>query len=451
MKRNLRAVLTSGVIACFVIANAGNAAVSGEEAAQLKEALTPFGAEKAANKDGSIPAWTGGLTKSGTSGGKRTDPFAGEKPLFSVTAQSVAQFADKLSDGQQAMFKKYPDYRIDVYGTHRTASAPSWVYDNTFKNATRAKLGKDGFSLEGDAYGGIPFPIPKTGVEAMWNNLLAWKGEAVDLDFQTYITTADGQRVLSADVVINDVFPYYYKDSSPDKFNGYFHRYRLTVNGPPQKAGEALILHDALDPGGRQIWQYLTGQRRVRKLPNASYDTPTFVASGVSNYDEISIFDGPMDRYDWKLVGKKELIVPYNTNMTYVPTKDSDVLSKRFLNPDHLRWELHRVWVVEANLIPGKRHVMPKRTFYLDEDTWMALLSDGWDAKGQLWKTFWRLAVATPDMPGVSAGIFGHYNLQTGDWIANVVMNQKADQIKFVPPRPESYFSPDALAGEGVR
>jgi hypothetical protein len=450
MKRYVRAVLTSAVTTCLAIANAGHAAVSAEEAAQLKGPLTPLGAEKAANKDGSIPAWTGGVTQSGTTGGKRSDPFAGEKPLFSVTAQNVAQFADKLSDGQQAMFKKYPNYRIDVYKTHRTASAPQWVYDNTFKNATRARLAKDGYSLEG-AYGGIPFPIAKTGVEAMWNNNLAWKGEAFDLDFRIYITTADGQRVRASDSVLSDVYPYYFKDGSPDKARGYYHRYRLTVNGPPQKAGEAVILHDTLDQSGRQIWQYLTGQRRVRKLPSAAYDTPSFVTSGVSNFDEISVFDGPMDRYEWKLVGKKELIIPYNTNKIYAPAKDSDILSARFLNPDHLRWELHRVWVVEANLLSGKRHVMPKRTFYLDEDTWMAVLSDGWDAKGQLWKTFWRLTVAAPDMPGVAPAMFGHYNLQTGDWIANLVMNEKADQIKFVPPRPENYFSPDALAGEGVR
>ena len=94
---------------------------------------------------------------------------------------------------------------------------------------------------------------------------------------------------------------------------------------------------------------------------------------------------------------------------------------------------------------------MPKRIFYLDEDTWLAVQGDGWDAKGKLWKTFWLLNVAAPDMPGVAPGMFGHYNLQTGDWIANLVMNEKKDQIKFVPPRPENRFSPDSLAGEGVR
>ena len=450
MNRYVRAVWTSAVTAGLAFSGAGHAVVSAEEAAQLKGTLTPLGAEKAASKDGSIPEWTGGVMPAGKSGGKRADPFAGEKPLYSVTAQNVSQYVDKLSDGQQAMLKKYPNYRIDVYKTHRTASAPQWVYDNTLKNTTRAKVAKDGYSLEG-VYGGIPFPIPKTGLEAMWNNLLSWKGESLDLDFRVYVTTSDGRRLLSSDVLLEDQFPYFAKDGSPEKFNGFFHKYRLSINGPSQKAGEAVILHDSLDQGSRQVWQYLTGQRRVRKLPSAAYDTPAFATSGVSNFDEISIFDGPMDRYEWKLVGKKELIIPYNTNKIYAPAKDGDILMERFIHPDHLRWELHRVWVVEANLLSGKRHVMPKRTFYLDEDTWMAVLGDGWDAKGQIWKSFWRFTVAAPDMPGVAPAMFGHYNLQTGDWIANLVMNEKSDQIKFVPARPESRFSPDSLAGEGVR
>jgi uncharacterized protein DUF1329 len=135
-----------------------------------------------------------------------------------------------------------------------------------------------------------------------------------------------------------------------------------------------------------------------------------------------------------------------------VPTKDSEIQAERFLNPDHLRWELHRVWVVEATVVAGKRHVLPKRTFYLDEDTWMGVISDGWDAKGQLSKTFWRFLVAAPELPGLQTSMFGHYNLQTGDWIANLVMNEKAEQMKpVVPPFPDNRFSPDSLAGEGVR
>lgn len=430
------------------------AAVSVEEAAQLKSRLTPVGAEKAGNKEGTIPEWTGGLKPGAGArqGGKRTDLFPGEKPLYSITAQNLAQHAAKLSEGQAALFKKYPSYRIDVYPSHRTASAPQWVFDNTFANATRAKSSNGGFAVEG-AYGGVPFPIPKTGTEAMWNHHLRWQGEAYKWRFNTWITTTDGKKVLVSNSVVDNQMPYYYKDGSLETYKKEPYYLRLVTNGPPQKAGEALLIRDQMDPVavGRQSWQYLTGQRRVRKLPNAAYDTPSFVTSGVSNFDEIYVFSGPMDRYDWKLLGKKEMLIPYNANKIFAPARDADIMDERFLNPDHVRWELHRVWEVEATLAQGKRHVIPKRKFYLDEDTWLAVLSDGWDAKGQLWKTFWYLPIAAPDVPAMLAGPFGAYNLQSGDWIANNVMNEKSEQILSTKRLPENYFTPDAMAGEGIR
>ena len=441
------------LLGAMTLTDAALAAVPEADAAKLKTTLTPLGAERAANAAGTIPAWTGAATPAaGGNGGRRTDPFASEKPLYSISAQNVAQYAAQLSEGQQAMFKKYPNYRIDVYPTHRTAIAPQWVYDNTFKNATRATNAKNGEAVEG-AYGGIPFPIPKTGNEAMWNHLLTWQGEAFRWNFHTYITTADGKRVFASDSTVQIQEPYYYKDGSLETFKNEYQLLRLVTNGPAQKAGEALLIRDSTDMAdvGRQSWQYLTGQRRVRKLPNALYDTPSFVTSGVSNFDEIFLFSGPMDRYDWKIVGKQEMIVPYNGNKLYGPAKDDQVMLERFLNPDDVRWELHRVWVVEANLAQGKRHVMSKRRFYLDEDTWLAVLSDGWDAKGQLWKTFFYMNAVAPDMPGVVPGVFGHYNLQTGGWIVDKLMNEKNDQVRFIARQPDSVFTPDALAGEGVR
>ena len=118
---------------------------------------------------------------------------------------------DKLSDGQQAMLKKYPSYKIDVYPTRRTAAAPQWVYDNTFKNATRAKTTSNGDSLEG-AHGGIPFPIAKTGKEAMWNHLLRWGGEAALYEPSTWIVSglmtvigAVWVMVYNADLVLRGV------------------------------------------------------------------------------------------------------------------------------------------------------------------------------------------------------------------------------------------------------
>jgi len=431
-----------------------SAAVTPEEAAKLNSELTPLGAEKAGNKDGTIPAWDGGYTKvepGYQSGQLRPDPFASEKPLFQVTAKNMAQYADQLSDGIKALLQRYPTYRLDVYPTHRTAAAPQWVYDSTFKNATSARLvpnASNGPQVDG-AYGGIPFPIPGDGAQAMWNHLLAWKGEAFTLNFGTYVVPANGRPMLGTVGISGTQYQYYYRDGALDRFGGKYWMSKLTTNGPPIQAGEKSL---AIYSAGKslQIWQYLVGQRRVRRLPNFEYDTPSLLTSGFSFVDEGYLFLGNLDRYDWKLVGKKEMFVPYNTQRFYTQKVDQ-VLGPRHLNPDHLRWELHRVWVVEATLAAGKRHVIPKRRFYLDEDTWQALLSDGWDAGGQLWHVGQAMPVLIPEQPAVIALSHVIYDLVKNGYAASSMLNEQQGQYQAVPRWPEDYFSPATLVAEGVR
>lgn len=431
---------------------AAGAAATADEAAKLKTTLTPFGAERAANADGSIPAWTGGFTTPVAgfkNGGRRGDPFAGEKPLYSITAENMAQYAAKLSDGTQALLKKYPKtFRVDVYKSNRTAAAPQWVYDATFKNATTARL--EGEVVKG-AYGGIPFPIPKSAKEIVANNELHWRGESWQSDFRGYLSTASGQRVLSVEGVGDFQMPYY-AQGQEDKFSGDYWLIRLVNSGPPVRAGEAIAGRQNLDQDKTQVWVYLTGQRRVRKLPNACCDTPTPATSGVASFDEVDVLSGRTDRFDWKIVGKQEMLIPYNSNRLHVPAKDGDVLLANHLNPDHVRWELHRVWVLEANVKPGQRHQAPKSRYYVDEDTWVAVLGDRWDANGQLWKTLWSHPVVMPDLPATTPQQqWGFNDLVSGAWYASGVVNEKAVQYKVVPRKSDAYFTGDALAGEGVR
>ena len=351
--------------------HSGQAAVSSEEAAKLKTVLTPLGAERGGNKEGTIPTWDGGYTKVPAgyqSGTALPDPFADEKPLYSISTKNMAQYSDRLSEGVKALLAKYPDsFRLDVYPTHRTAAAPQWVYDNTLKNATRAKTKDGGVWMEA-AYGGIPFPIPKDGFEAMWNHKLAWVGTTTVTYYQNFVGLPDGKRVLAAQGINRVQFPYYDPSKSADSFTGVYKQLRVTQTNPPYKAGETFLLLDAVDRS-RQAWQYLVGQRRVRKAPTIGYDTPDDITSGQQNYDEAFMFLGDLDRYEWKLLGKKEAYIPYNNQKLYATPTDKQ-FAPHHLNPDLVRWELHRVWVVEGALAPGKRHTMPKRRIYLDEDTW---------------------------------------------------------------------------------
>ncbi len=431
------------------------AGVSAEEAATLKTTLTPLGGEKAGNKEGTIPAWTGGMTAPTpgyTPGGRRPDPFAAEKPLFSVSAKNVGEYAARLPDGAKALMQRYPDFRVDVYPSHRPAAAPQYVYDNTFKNATRARLvNSSAGQIPEGAYGGIPFPIPKSGTEAMWNVLLRWRGESWYAEFNGYSLTPEGKRVLVQQTHNDYQMPYYTPDGSPEKFAGEDWMVRSVNTGPAIRAGEAITGRVSINDDKTQTWFYLTGQRRVRKLPNACCDTPTPFSAGMVTFDEVEGFTGRLDRFDWKLVGKQEMLIPYNSNRTLTPTKDADLVGEHFLNPDHVRWELHRVWVVDATLREGQRHTSPKSRYYIDEDSWILVWGDRWDGKNQLARSEFLIPVEMPDVPAEAGVTWGTYDHIARTMFASLVMNEQKSQYKIQKRYSDMVFTPDAMAGEGVR
>ena len=428
------------------------AAVSPDEAAKLKTTLTPMGAEKAGNADGSIPAWTGGLAKD-VAGAKfgdvPADPFPGEKPLLQITAKNAAQYADKLSEGTKALLAKFPDtFHLDVYPTHRSAAAPDSVYQNTFANATGCKTTSNGLSVEG-CYGGIPFPIPKNGNEVIWNFLLRVEAESIQMGYVNVIGNADGTRTLASRGVENWQYPYYYKDGAADKWSGQYALLRFLTSEPPFKAGESLVTHDSINvQEPREAWQYLVGQRRVRRAPTVGYDTPDFVASGANYFDEVHGFIGHPDRYDWKLVGKKELYIPYNNNKFHAEKRD-DAFTANHLNADKVRWELHRVWELEATVAPGKRHAVPKRRFFIDEDSWTISLVDGYDAEGKLWRVSQVLPFVVPAIPAVVVKPVVIYNLQAKTY--SVVQGLNGETYSVIPRKPENFFTGTAVASGSVR
>ena len=173
--------LTKTTLALFLslAASSALAAVTPQQAEQLKTTLTPMGAERAGNAAGTIPTWNGGITQAPVGykpGQHHLDPYAADKPLFTITKVNLEQYKAHLSPGQIALFNSYPDtFQMPVYPSRRSGSAPQWLYDNTLKNATSAKLidGGTGFA---DAYGGVPFPVPKDGIEVLSNHITRYRG-----------------------------------------------------------------------------------------------------------------------------------------------------------------------------------------------------------------------------------------------------------------------------------
>ena len=435
-------------------------AATPDEAAQLGKTLTPTGAEKAGNKDGTIPEWTGGLTtpppgfKAGST--VRVDPFAGEKPRLVITGQNADQYKDKLTAVTYAMLKRHATFRLDVYPTHRPVMFPARLNENTLKNATQAKTTDGGLGLD-SALPGTPFPVPKTGAEVMWNHLLRYNGIATSCKFDSYNTDASGVTTLSTTGQNTQEYPVYGPENidKPMKGTDAYLNLKAEFSGPPRRAGEALLVIDHVNAlkQPRKAWQYLPGQRRVKLAPELAYDTPTAGTSGAGTYDDAFVFNGALDRYDWKLVGKREMIIPYNEyKLVFAPGKREDVAKKNHVNPDLDRWELHRVWVVEATLKPGKRHIYHKRVFYIDEDSWAAVAADSYDARGQLYKgVFAPTAFAYDAQAMNNTTTYVIYDLIAGLYAVGGHCGIYGGTKFHDKPFPARDWLPDSLAGAGIR
>ncbi|MCC6077456.1 DUF1329 domain-containing protein [Pseudomonas sp. GCM10022188] len=439
----------------LAIAGQAQAAVSADEAARLGTSLTRAGAEAGASADGAIPAYQGGLTtppagfRSGDS--MRPDPFAGEKPLLSIDGKNVDQYQDQLTATTAELARRFPTFRVDVYPTHRSVALPQSVLDNTLKNATHAQSKEGGAALD-NVLPGIPFPIPKTGAEAMWNFLLRYQGVSIASEYDSWNVDAAGRASLSSTGQAHISYPIYENLSKPIGARDTYYQMKLAYSAPARRAGEAIMLRDAANPlvQRRSAWQYLPGQRRVKLAPNLAYDTPNPGTYGASTYDDVFVFNGALDRYDWTLVGKKEMYVPYNTyKLTYV-TDIKPLTTPNHLAADYVRWEKHRVWVIEGTLKADARHIYHKRRFYLDEDSWVALASDQYDARGRLFRGSFAFLTQSYDKQTPDATPFMIYDLIEGTYNVNGVVGPYGG-IRYIEPLSKTQWSPEALAGAGIR
>jgi len=422
---------------------------------RLSEDLTPMGSERAGNADGTIPAWTGGITNppAGYSpGDHHPDPFADDQPLFRIDAGNYQQYADQLSVGQKAMFERYPDtWFMDVYPTRRSASFPQRSLDMTIENAKTAALTEDGEGVL-NAAEGFPFPFPESPYELMWNHKLKPKGTGGIRYNNQVAPTTDGKYTFVK--LREELLGLYYKEGMKiEDINNILLYFFQEVESPARLAGNILLVHETLNQVAlqRQAWLYNPGQRRVRRAPNVAYDNPGTASDGLRTNDMTDMFNGAMDRFNWETLGKREMYVPYNSYKAHqADVTVDDLVRPGHMNPEYFRYELHRVWVVEARLKDGMRHINSRRTYYMDEDSYQILLTDHYDNRDQLWRFSEAHCINYYDMPTLWSTFEVHHDLQSGRYVAQGFDNQ--DPVNtFNVEMPESQFTPQALRTRGRR
>ncbi len=448
-------VLTAGI--AFAGVSAQDKARIGLEGTEL----TPAGAIRAGNTEGTIPAWKNEPIKPPagfTPGSFHPDPFAGDKVLFTITAQNYQEHADKLSAGQKQMFQTYPDFKMNIYPTRRSVVYKPFIYEAALKNLDRSELVHADINMGIVGFTGArkswAFPMPKNGDEAWMNQATKPINPWMESWETTLAITSTG------DYVVNRLnVQQHQKWSDPEIPDEAFDpeapslMYYQTLTAPPKLAGQVVL---AIDPATftkvfRRAWAYSPGQRRVKRAPQIVYDNPLTASDGLATTDQKFGFNGPNDRFSYKLVGRKEMYVPYNAYKLWAKeaTPEKVITPEGRLNQDYARYELHRVWVVDATLKEGTNHDYGRRTFYLDEDSWWITAMDGYDRRGDIWR-YWE----SHNVVFYDTGFFHpitdvQYDMDAGRMIALMFDKEKGPDFSWRAP--DTYFTPASVRRNGVR
>lgn len=441
------------VLSFLFIGFAFIAQASERDASRLAKDLTPVGAERMGNgKD--IPSWTGGLkqSKSHLTGEFHSNPYFREKPLFSINQKNMEQHKARLSLGSQKLLQQFPSMELMVYPTHRSASYPDYVYQGIKNNVKTAKLMKFGAGVEGSRISS-PFPIPQNGLEVLWNHTLRFRGKSIDYEASTVHVNASGSRAVTL-----REYQYYFAYSDPevstaDLNNKIFFLKRKTL-APARQAGGITLVHETLDQvrSPRKSWIYVPGQRRVRRTPDLNHDTPDVATDSLRTIDQVDMFNGAPTYYDWNLIGKQEMYIPYNAYSLHSPDLTiEDITGPAHLNPKLLRYEAHRVWIVEATVRLGLKHRYAKRRYYFDEDSWSIVYAEEYDEEGNLWQFTESHLINYYEVPVVFSTLENTYDFKDGRYFVEGIDNDRGATYNYSDEHSMRDFTTSAIRREARR
>ncbi len=443
---------TLSILLLATCALQAQAKVDSTQAARLGQDLTPLGGERAGNSAGTIPAWDGGLAQPPANyqpGMHHPDPYSADAPLYQINSQNLVQYQAQLPAGLKALLEKNPDYFLRVFPTRRSAAAPQRIYDATRFNAQAAELISGGNGVAGAA-AGIPFPLPTTGQEVIWNHIMRYRGDQISfVTNQAAVLSNGAYNLLKLE---RDIYFLYGREGvSPQDLDNTLFYYKYKVVAPAKLAGSALVVQETLDQvlAIRKAWRFNRGERRVRRLPMLAYDTLQPDTNGMATADVVDSYNGAPDRYEWTLVGKQEMLVPYNSYAVHQKGIPYDnILRSNTVNPELLRYELHRVWVVEAELRKGFSHPYAKRRFYIDEDSWQILAADLYDKSGELSGVQESHPISYYDVPMFGSTLETIYDFKGKRYFVDGLDNNEP-MYNFNAKLGPRDFTPQALRREG--
>lgn len=397
---------------------------------RLGKDLTPLGSERAGNADGSIPAWTGGLSSPPShvtvvEGENLPDPYASDKPLLRISAENMKQHQDLLTVGQMALMERFPTYFMDIYPTRRSCALPDHVYQAAQKNAAVGELVADGNGVSKSIMAS-PFPIPNNALEIIWNHTLRYRGFKLQRRFTAIPVNQNGDYyhiTVEDDAILRWSDPQY---KAAEELDNISILYLLQTVAPSRLAGYVVLVQESLNMSinARNAWTYSPGMRRVRRAPTIAYDNPGTNSDGITTSDSYGGFNGAPDRFWWTAVKRSEKYIAYN-NYRRVLTPYDDLIGSQHINPAVMRYERHRVWEVEANLNPSFRHLYLRRYFYIDEDSKGIVATEVYDGRGELWRVQELGSGVQYEIPICGGAGETIYDLAVGRYLAIGLTNEE--------------------------
>jgi len=423
----------------------------GQTAADLgTNRFTPIGADPRPSNDGEIPSWTGGLasTPAGISGVVRgrtyPDPFAADKPIVQITPANADQYRAKLTDGQYEQLKRIPGFAMNIYPSRRSCAYPRAVYDWTRNNVGHASLTPSGNGLVG-AQGSFPFPFPKRPEEYIWNHKAGfYGGPAFQTLYSGFLVNTDGSfdETRSRE---EPIFPEMFAPPDRGGFGNTLLDTKVTTLAPARRRGNVLMVHQPLDndTDNQEGFLYLPALRRTLRGPDVEFDAPDQDSQGLLTIDQRNMFTGSLARYNWRYIGKQVKYVGYNGYKIVGLTDHAKAVDRNHIKTEYMRYEPHRVYVVEARLKPGARHIYARRVFYIDEDSWYILAADMYDAQGRLWRTAETQLINFYDIPSCLPGVRIDYDLLDSRYY--VELWSESYNYEVPAQLSPAFYSPDVL------
>lgn len=444
MKR-LHCQLLLAISATTCLTSPLHAKATADEIARIGTKYTCTGAEMAGSPSGVAP-FTGkylgampGMIPHSEGGAHQTDPFADEQPLFTIDANNFAQYAEQLSPGQLAMFRKYPSFKMHVYPSHRDFRYDASVCQAALTNARHAELSADGLTALNAVRGAVPFPFPKSGQELVWNVLMAPGAATSYREADLAIIYTNGNVLWGAHQLWN-YSPEHDKKLRGQKYAGVSSYFKISILLPERETGYQLarnLYYDLKEPP----YYWATGRCcRGRCQQSRMEEMPLPSAAGNIFFDDMRLMNGSPERYEWKTIGKREFFLPANNFKLEARVVGTDKYAKLITpgheNPDFVRWELRRAWILQGALKEGMRHLYSNRTLYIDEDSYRAAMGENLDTQGNVWRFNWvnNLYVGGSRSNTYESFSAFYHDLHSGNYTALDLTQAKPQSIRIDPP-----------------